>query len=233
MKYCQECGYQCADEVRFCEMCRYEFKVMPVAEPVMQQMQVKNLYNQNFMQQPKPVTNTFRIKNIVALIAAVVCSIPFFAELFACFEAYGYEVSYTFLELCKLYGDLSYCTSFGEKMVACVVAVLPLLVAVLVVVLVISVFNPIIKAKRYLVTACILATITMSIFVSGESGGLVFKGAYISMLVGLIMAAISCVWDKPEPHSRVVYTGEWRCPKCDTRNSAEQKVCKACRVSRP
>ncbi|MBE5954138.1 MAG: hypothetical protein E7257_08295 [Lachnospiraceae bacterium] len=233
MKYCQECGYECADEVRFCEMCRYEFKVLPATEPVKQQMQANNFYNQNTVQQPQQPVSTLCVKNIMAMIAAVVCFIPFAMDEFAYIGVYSYKRTFGFIEFCQLFGDPSYCTSLPEKMVACIIYILPLLIFTSFVLLVISAFMPIIKPKRYLIIASILDTLIMVVYSSGESGGLSFKGAFVVLIMGLVLAVISCVWDKPESHSRVVYNGDWRCPKCDTRNSAEQKVCKACRVSRP
>ncbi len=227
------------------------------AEQQQKQQNQLNQYNYQAYQQrvytAQPQAEGTKVRNMWSFISAIVCLLPFFISNFAKEGAKYYNVSYGFAEFC---GEaIDYLTYGSEDSITGVISrMLPLLVIGLVVVLIICGYKPMPKLRGWTVVANIVAIITMFFYVKAEGFRDVSFGiSFWILIIGVGMATYSCWTDEPEPKSQMGYgvggssynlsllaaetpierSLEWRCPKCDSRNSMDYKFCKTCSTSRP
>lgn len=217
-----------------------------------QQNQLKEYKNQGTPQpiiiQPQNAGN--HLRNKWALIAAIVCIISFVMGNFVVYKWHGNDIPYGIIEFCQRIKATGYYSNIAELMVIWMAAALPILAIGLTIVLVVSAFCAIPVVRLWVVIANIIGMFATFVYILMEGGGDYAIGfSFWCLAIGMGMGAYSCTKEVSKSGMQVANAldfnlkhmasevplerdKEWRCPKCDTRNSNEYKFCKTCGTSK-
>lgn len=212
-----------------------------------QQLQVANGANYSGGE-IKPI----RIRNKMSIIAGVVSLLTFFVGNFI--SATEWREGYTLSEYSDLIKDWYPNLEGLEKILCWFSSLLPIFLAFLIIVSFIGGFIAVNGFREWAIGLTIASTVSTFLYLFDDGVGKAFSmisTAWIFLIGGIIVAHISIDTDislpKEVPTRKLgdgvsdckldlssissTKVGEWRCPKCDTKNTGSS--CKTCGTSRP
>ena len=224
----------------------------------LQQKQQNQLKEYRYQVVPQPVVvpqaSSNRLKNKWSLIGAIVCILSHIMGDFVVYDGYRSELNYGVIEFCQRVRVNGYYGDTAELIVVWITAMFPLLSVALIVVLAVSSFCEIPTVRLWLSIANIIGIVATFLFILMEGGGDYVMGvSFWCMIIGIGLGTYSCVKGDMENSNKLAAKAangpdfnigliasevslergnEWRCPKCDTRNSKDYKFCKTCGTSR-
>lgn len=208
-------------------------QMMAQQQQMSNQMMAQQQQTNNNNSVPVQAPPVFRIKNIYSLVAGIITLVAYLTSSFIIYyDGWFYdEEKYSIADWCSLMSFVAKDTH-DHTLIYMIMSSLNILTIATIIVLLLGAFIDVSSFRSWILTLEIVAfVITFFAFKSVDDEYRLSSSFYI-LLAGLIVGIISASHASSEKHYvyRPLGKGEWRCLKCDTKNTGS--VCKFCGETR-